>query len=837
MMALVRFNLRRFLQHRARTLLSVSGIAIGAALVVAVLALLGSLTESVRGFVDDLAGVADLEVSAVSDKGFDETLFFEVERVPGVDKAIPVVRARAVINRRPVLILGVDERARALGTDLGDQEEQAGRAARTGTGGLFLSEVLAREIGAEPGGQVTVFSGAGTKKTPVAGVIRGETGRFNRGNFALAPIPTAQQLLGRTGKLDSIFVLIHEEADVEAVKTQVARVSSPEAFVDSPESRARQASSTTQSLKFGMIMGVIIALIVGGFLIFNTMSMAALERRRELATLRALGGRKSQLLLIFLSEAALLGLVGAAIGAAVGLAAAQKLVSSIPVFYASKLEVSVQLHVPPLAIPGALGAGVLASVMAAWFPGRTATQVAPAEAMRPEGALESLDQVRGVAWGPTVFGGLMMVAGFVGAERGSAAMGFVGMGAFMAGTITATYGLTHPLASITSRVASAFGTGGRLAAAAIERSPRRAWATSVAVVAGVGMVVAQAGSTRNVNTSVLDVVRSLESIDLYVSGAAGTNLATDVLLPAEWQERLATIPGVANVSTNTFAFVNISGERVLVQGIGDSLGAEPAMAKLPPAGRKNVLNGTSAVVSTRFSELFGVQAGETLEVPTPSGLQRIPIEASVPSFTWDRGLITIGRGKMLEWFGPLGVSDYLLSFNQGADERAIRVGIRKVVAGSPVPVYLNTGSEYLDLISGTVKQVNRLFDAMAAVVVGAATLAIFNALLISVLERRRELGILRALGTSRRQLQRMVGIEALALGAVGGLLGVSVGFLAHRAAIAAVSRQGGMPLEYSFVLEPALWAFAIGMMMALLGSVEPARRAGSLNVIEAIGYE
>ncbi|MGH2810418.1 MAG: ABC transporter permease, partial [Actinomycetota bacterium] len=353
----------------------------------------------------------------------------------------------------------------------------------------------------------------------------------------------------------------------------------------------------------------------------------------------------------------------------------------------------------------------------------------------------------------------------------------------------------------------------------------------------VGMVVAQYGATANLNDSVAATVESLEAVDLHVSAASGTSLATDVLLPFEWRSRLAALPGVREVAATTFVYVNMARGRVLVQGLSHSFGAEPAAAGLTAAERHLVESGKAAVVSTRFEELYGVGAGETLSLPTPRGIRRVPVIGTFSTFTWEGGVVGVGRRPVIDWFGIGGVSDFLLAFDRGAEGAAVRESVDRFVADSPVPAYITTGPEYLSLVRATISQISRLFDALAAVVVGAAIMAIFNALLISVIERRRELGIMRALGTSRRQMRTMVGIEAVCLGVVGGVVGVFVGFSAHRATITAVARQAGMPIFYGFVVAPALAAFVVGMAMAVLGSLEPARRAGSLNIIEAIGYE
>ncbi len=829
-------NLRRFTEHRARTALSISGIAIGSALLVAVLGLLGSLTGSVEGFIQDLAGMADLEVSAVSNEGLDERLFFDVEQTEGVKSAVPMIRSRALIDKHQVMFLGVDQRAELLGTDLGeDQQEAVQRLASEP--GILIGQALASRTGAERGSKVRVFSTGGEKELVVVGVIEGEAGRFNDGMFALAALPVAQQVLGKGPRIDSIFVIAQEGQSLEGLRRALSRQTGSRAFVDSPSGRVRQAQSSTASLRFGMLMGVSIAVTVGAFLVYNTMSMAALERRREIATLRALGGARRMLLRNLLWEAALLGLVGSIVGSVVGLILSGILVRAIPDFYTNGLGVGVALNMPSHAIPMAIAVGIVSSVVAAAMPAIAAVKVAPAAAMRPVGVLEALEDVQGISPVPTFLGIAIFLGAFFTAIWGPGWAGFLAMGGLVVGAIVATFGLTHPLAGATARFAEKFGVAGRLAASAVRRSPRRAWATSVAVVAGVGMIVTQASASANINTSVTNSTNSLGRIDLYVSAASGVALATDVLLPPEWEQQLAAIPGVRNVGTNTFSFVSYRGQRVLVQGTSRSQGAEPAMAGITPAQRVQVQEGTAAVVSTRFEELFGIGPGDQLTLPTPSGERDVQVIASVPSFTWERGLVTIGRQNVIDWFGRTGVSDYQLTFDNSADSDAVRAEVESFVKGSPVPVYVSSGSEYLEVIEGTVKQVRSLFDSMVGVVVGAAILAIINALIISVIERRTELGIMRALGTSRRQLRSMVALEAGALGVVGGIVGVAFGLIAHRAAIVAVGHQGGMPVEYAFVWAPALIAFPLGIAMAIMGSLEPARRAGSISVIEAIGYE
>lgn len=797
---------------------------------VAVLGLFGSLDGSVQGFVDDVAGSADLEVSAVSDEGFDERIFFDIAQVRGVEAAIPALRSRALVGGSQVIIVGVDERARRLGTRL-SEHTFSGDDIR----GLLIPGDLARELGLTVGDSVDVFSAGGKTAVRVASIIEGEAGRFNEGRFAVAALPVAQQVLGRPGKLDSIFVIAKKGADIGPLSRNLARVAGSSTFVDSPAARVRQARTTTRTLRYGLLMGVAMALVVGGFGVFNTMNMTALERRGELATMRALGGMRGQLLRLFLGEAAFVGLAGSALGALAGIAISKRLVESIPAFFTSSVGVELGFHLPANAVAIALAAGTVVAVAAACMPSWRAVSVPPVESMKPEGAAFEETKTRGPLW--AAIGVMMMAAGFVLAIIGRAGIGYMGLAALMLGAIVTSYGLMSRLAASTAWLARRFGMAGRLAAAAIERAPRRAWASSVAVVAAVGMVVGQTAITRNLNTSLNDSYKSLGIIDLYVSAEDATSFGTDILLPNEWRRDLEKIQGVANVGSDTFSFVNFLGNRVLVQGVSGSVGAEPAMAALSSKARAKVEQAEGAVVSERFEELYGFGKGETLTLNTPTGPHSVDIVGAVPSFAWERGLVTIGAGAMAEWFGRHGVSTYLLTFNKDADRSKVRAGVDEITSGFDIPVFVNSGSDYLGLIRNTVGQVNRLFDSMAAIVVGAALLGILNALLISVVERRRELGIMRAIGASRRQLRRIVAVEAGALGAVGGIAGCGLGFLAHRAAITAISKQGGLAITYEFLWYPALIALAVGIAISMLGSLEPARRAGSIDVVQAIGYE
>jgi len=829
-------HLRRFRDHPTRTLLGLGGVAVGTALLVSVLALYGSLTGSI-GRLGALAGTADLEVVAASDTGFDAALLTPVETTPGVQAAVPMVRSSVTIGGADALLIGIDQRAGALGRGVSAALKRRLRG-RPDLDGVYLGRALARTVGAHAGGRVRVRAGMADMHTVrVLGVLDDGLDGISRGMVAVAPLPVAQQLAGRPGRIDAIAVVARHGVGPTALEHRLDDVIGGRAVVSSPRLLARQAAAAAGPLRTGMLTVVAAALVVAGFLVFNTMSMAALERRRELATLRALGGRRRALLVGFLAEAALLGLVGSAAGAFLGAAIARRLVDRLPSFLVSAFGVRVGFVLPGVAIPLAVAAGTLATLCAAAFPARRAVRVAPVEAMRPEGVLESGGASEPVRWGAVLTGLGLIGAGLVcvlvlGSGGSVVAMFLVTPGALLAGR-----GLVTPLVGAMAWVASGFGTAGRLAGVSLERAPRRAWAASAAVAVSVGLVIATAGTVGDTIRSVRSTYSALARTDLVVTSSERDDFAGTALMPDAWAAALGRIPGVARVAPGQAAFATVGRDRVLLQGVGGESNV-PAFRLARPAARRAVLDGTAVIVTRQLARHRHLRVGSRLTLTTPDGPRRLPVAGVVESFGWERGLVVLSLGSLQRWFARPGTTWLEITDAPGADRRAIRDAARTVVARAALgPVKVETGAAAVRAVERSQHESAAIFDTMEWVVVGAAALAILNTLMISVVERRRELGIMRAIGTARRQLRRTVLGEAAALGALGTGIGVALGQVQHYAAVAGTRNLGGLPVHYRFTLGPALLALVAAMVTSVAGALLPAWRASHLNVIEAIGYE
>jgi putative ABC transport system permease protein len=634
-------HLRRFREHRVRTLLSVVGIAAGTTVVVAVTCLYWSMSASIEQATTDIAGQADLEVGALTEGGFDQALLAEVEKVDGVRVAVPMVRSRVTVDGEDALLFGFDDRVGELAGTLTASEQERVERTTEGTLSAAVGPRLVELVGARKGKTLRVQGGGTVQDVEVAEVVRDDRAAdLNQGAFVTTGVPVAQAIAAKPGRLDAAFVLLDRGADADAVEQRLTKAVAGRAYVDSPALRAQQAQTATRAFQQGLQISAAMAVIGAAFLVFTTMNMAALERRRELATLRAVGGHQGPLLGGFLAEAAVLGAVAGAIGVALGLVIARSQVDALPAFIVSTFGVRIGFEVAPFAIPVGVAAGLGATLLASWIPARRAVAVAPVEAMRPEGVLETRGEGDRVAWGPTVIGALSIAGGLAAARVLPAGAVGVGLGLMSLGPAALTYGLAGLLSKAVAGVALLFGSPGRLAGASVVRAPRRTWATSGAIAMSVTIVVVVTGFFGNLKWALRENLAAYADADLIVSTSELGSPDPAAVIPETWRTELADLPGVASVGGEQFQFVTLGADRVLLEGVEEGID-EPSLTLLRPAPARRLLNGEGIAVSTRFAELRDLDVGDTLHMPTAVGVQRVEVLDTFETFKWERGVVVL----------------------------------------------------------------------------------------------------------------------------------------------------------------------------------------------------
>jgi putative ABC transport system permease protein len=828
----------RYLARRAgRASLAVAAVAAATTLAMALICVQGSLTSSVNSFETAASAGADLEVSGLSDTGINEGLLPRIASAPGVAAATPLLLHEVVVNHRPADLVGADPSIVAFGGAALRRLAAEVPANRLGPENLVVGSGLASYLRLRSGSALTVFGG-GTEHRAVAADILpgGAAAEFDQGQYALTALPYAQSLAGMTGRVDTALVRLAPHASVDGVRSELTALVGQQASVESPAQLVRDGTTGFRDLQ-GIIPVISMAvLLVALFLVFNTVSMLALERRRELATLRALGARRRSLLAGFMAQAGVLGAVGSAIGIGVGALLGRWLVDGVPPFLLSAIPGRVSFHVPLAAPLAAAGAGIAGSLVAAWMPGRRAVAVAPVEAMRPDGAFEGVDEALHYRWVLTASALALMGAGATTLWLWPRALSALGAGALVVGWILFTYGIGPALVSAAARLASIWGRPGRLASASLGRSPRRVWGTVAAVAAAVALVVGLSEVASNARSSVNGTIGSLGRPALWIQTAPPNSLPNHLLMPQELEGRLSSLPGVAGVRAGQLAYATYGGNEILLEGL-QAGSADPMFVNASPEAKEALSTNRGAIVSTQIAAFHRLRVGDPLTLDTPIGPRTLPVTAVVVTFIWPQGAVALPLSDVRDWYQRPGASWYEVTQSPGADVGSIRADAVSLVGSASYPVYVATGREYLAGASSSINGLLQLLVGLDLIALGVAGLAVLNTLVISVVGRRRELGVLRAVGSSRIQLSRTLVVEAISMAAIGVALGVPFGILFQALGIRGGTAAQGLPITFQVVALPVAAAAAAAVAMSLAGSWWPARRSGRVNVIAAIGYE
>lgn len=825
-------HLRELLARPVRSAISVGVIAVSSALLVAVLSVYGSLTGSVDRLSQAVAGDAALEVTAIADTGFDERVLQRVRRVQGVETAAPLLWTQIPREGGRTLVFGADHTAAALGSDLASSVD--------GTLAELTPQLLAGGVIAGPGtnlqtGDVVQLPGGAAEVLRVSAAPAARA--INGGNFLVTALPAAQRLTLRQGSLDSIFVTSEPGVESSALQERITGVVEGRALVTVPEFRSAQAGTSVALTRDSTLLVALIGLVVAGFLVFNSMNMTVAQRRPAIATLRALGARRGVIVRGLVGEAALIGVVGGIAGIPLGALMGDLAVGRVPPVlvqsFTGEVVFSVQWYAPLAAVVLCVGASVVASAVAA----RQVFSVAPVEALQPADVVtaevhsDSLTIPALVAGVATMALSLWMAFSFD--DRRALIAG----GLFAVGILGVCYGLIRAIGSVTARVAGIFGPAGRLGSESAARAPRRVWATAMTVMIAVAVAVSTTGSMRNLVDSAGGLVSSLAEADFYVTTAPVENVPAGPIVPPQVVQDITALPGVERVTQGQWAYANLAALdgtplKVMVLGVGPG-STSPALAAMTPEVRDRVVDGEGVAMSRQLARSLGVDIGDAVQVATPSGLQRPEVISIIDYLAVGAGMFAMDLPRMQQWYERDGATFLEAEVADGADVTTVMQAARSIL---PDGVRLQTGDESFRYARQATEQAGALAVGVQWIVALVAAVALLNTLMLSVLDRRRELGVLRAMGASRKFISRTVVYEALAVGIVGGAMGLLAGTALHYIATVALSATTAVHIHFQIVPVALLYAGA-ALVLALAGAVVPAWRAGRMDIISAVSAD
>ncbi|MGA9873312.1 MAG: FtsX-like permease family protein [Rhodococcus sp. (in: high G+C Gram-positive bacteria)] len=816
--ALSRFRvlgLRDLRAHWVRSLVSTAVVAVAAGLLVAVLGTYGSLTGSVERLAVTIAGNADLEVVGVTDSGFSADELDVVRSVSGVAAAVPLLRSDVVTDSGPLTVIGVDASITALESDLqGALSGSVTDLARPDT------VLVGSGTGFGQGDRLDVDG----RSLNVAGVVSGAgSERISGGNFVVAPLPLAQTITDRAGQLDSIFVLGDAK---DAVTTAMAgRVS-----VMDPDFRAERADVTISLTRNATLMVSLIAFVVAGFLVFNVMNMAIAKRRPTISVLRSIGGRRGIIVRDLLGEAAIVGLVGGAIGAPLGIAMGRIAIDSLPPFLLEAFDARIEYVLPTYAIPTAVVLCVLACVAASALAALQVYRISPVEALAVGGSETDAPAGRSFTIRATVVGVVAIAGSVVLATTVEGQLSLAAGALFLVGVVAVCVGGTGVIVDCVAVLPKRWGGAGRLATATIERAPRRIWATVMTIVVAVGVSVGVSGALDNLTASATDSLSSLGRTDIYVSLTSSYAVPAGATLNPDVVQQVRDTPGVSDVVEGQWAYSTLDDELVAIQAVAEGSNAV-TLSVLDGDVRAAVLRGDGVAVSRNLGTTLGVSAGSFIELPTPTGIKRVEVLQLVDYLNAAGGTMAISLQSMQQWYDRPGAT--YLEVSVDGDAAAVQ---RAIDDALPPEVNVYSGQEALDGASASIAQAGALAVALQWIVSLVAAVALLNTLMLSVLERRRELGVLRAMGARRGTLGRTILGEAIAVGIVGGILGLIIGAALQYLSTLILGASTGIAI--AFDPNPSILLYGlVALFLSLLGSAPPALHASRSTIVDAIAAD
>jgi putative ABC transport system permease protein len=665
------------------------------------------------------------------------------------------------------------------------------------------------------------------------------------GNLLIMDVFSAQAVLSREGRFDQIDIILKDGADREAVVAELRKTLGAGYTVDSPGSRSSQVENMLKSFQQILTIMSLLALFVGMFLIFNTFSMAVAQRRREIGIMRALGVSAAQVRNIFLAEAFVMGAMGAAIGSVTGYLLAKQLTSIVAQTISTayfKLNIE-QIAMGPADMLIVLALGTVTSMLSSYWPARQAATISPLEAMSPirmEGNAK-----RGYLKYFYIGLGLFAVQFGALSLSGGTTNPLVGGGASLLGFLALTM-LSPILIILVGEVLSPvlkslFSVEGKLGSDNLTRSPGRTSVTVSALMIGIALAVAVKGTMLSFQGSVLEWLHQSVTADLVIRSSSALPGPDAVDMPETLGDDIKQLEGIADVNRFRMVQQEFKGTNVVLYSV-----QMPEYRKYSPGiwieGEANVVydkvTGHDAVyVSENFMNRFGMHMGDTLELSTPSGPQKFRIEGVRVDYMSDQGVIGMDRGTFKKYWKDNGVDSYDVFLSAGAEAAAVRDRISSQVGGK-YRLVLQTNAEYRKEVATAIEQSFRITYAMEAIAIIIAIIGIINTLMVSVLDRTREIGMLRAIGFTKEQVRKVVVSEAGVMGVIAGLFGALAGVGFTLIITQIILREViGWTTPFVFPTVSVITGFFLAVFVSMAAGFYPAWKAASTNIIRALEYE
>jgi putative ABC transport system permease protein len=848
--------LRGMRGHKLRSALTGLGVVLGVGMVFGVLILVGTIHQTFTQLIDSAYGSRSLLVSARGGGGsVPQDSVRIVRATPGVTGTGQSIGAAFIrLNARGKAIHGRAGVMWVAGFNASespyDFQLRAGRMMRAGAE-VVLEENWAREHHLRVGDGVGAATPTGRVSLRVVGIFGLSSGTgFGGQGLAGVPLAYARRVMNQpSGWLDiSVSTKDKSRSAVAAVQRRLRRELGAGVDVQLPSALADQASAQLKALNVVLYFFSGVALFVGGFLILNSFNMTVLQRIREIGTLRTLGATPRMVVSSVLVEALAVGALGTVLGLALGLGLAQGLVSAMKGMGMPIGSVSVGAGAAVIAVV----LGLLVTVVGALRPARRAGRIAPIRAVLGDAGSRARPRLRRALIGLVlflpgcIFGGRFWMGGGNTGSTGAALLGIgMTMGLF-AGIVLASPFLVMPvLRALATPLRRVSPTGGRLAYDSASGNPLRTAATAAALTVGLSVFVVNSVFSASFLGTIRDQVDRSFAHDFTVQSiGGGTETGESFQLAPSVAREIARIPGTQVASTLRTRFVELPGTHAssangLAIGLQPSTYGEVDRSTYRGASARAALAGVARggiIAGTGFAQAAGLHVGSVVTLRGAAGTVRAPVVAELNSAAAMGGMVfELSQTTQQAAYGTMNDTQVLVKARAG-HAKAVERQAQALLDRRYPNLELQSSVDTKKHIESQINQQFGLFNAIILVAVIVSLLGVINTLAMSVIERTREIGVLRALGSSRWLVRGSLLDESLLITLAGAIVGVLSGLLIGAAWIAGLGDL--IPgISFRFPVGATLLVTVVAVVLGSLAAVLPARRAARTDVIRALTYE
>lgn len=847
-------NLRYARERPRRLLLTVGGLAVGIALVVSTLLVNATLRDAITASASGIAGDADLEVTSRSPAGLAADTPRRLASLPGVAEAVPLTRSVTQLEsgqrtlRAPVL--GVPRNFRKL---FSAQVRSPGlsNAMRRSTG-VWLSQELAQDLDARPGQLVHLKTPRGGVRVRVGGIVDDAPFQaFNNGVFAMLSRSAADAYFDRRRRADFVFIKARHGVDVSELRRSAESALRYGALVGPPGSSAQAYQRTFDSIAQLSSAASLAALVVALLVVGNTMSMALVERRRVIATTLALGGRAREVIAAFLAEAVLLGTLAVPLGVAGGLLMAHLLVPvAVADFRFLPVTAGGGVHLTAPIVIAAFFLGTVVSLASSLVPARRIARMRPIEPLRltPSASYETTsdkhNQPAGRRWALRCGVALAVAAMLVAVASAWAASQWIEVAAAVVGLLAAALLLPAGIrAAIRALVVvigrGRRGTNWRLAAGGLAQQPGRTMTAVIALGIAGALVVAVGSAIDSFEKHIDSSASKWFGAPLYVDSDSYYGLRSDQSLPADLRAPLEAAAGVRGAYPWRYAAIDRSGQQLVIYALPIAEAAADGasdMFKQPgvqQAAMERDLAAGDVMVSRFTATRLGLARGDTIMLPTPKGSRAFTVAALFDDLVSFDSLY-MEQSRYAQLWGDRTVDRFAIMPQRGIPLGEVAQNLKRQIAREQVPAEVLTRDEVVDKTFALIRGTFSLARALQFVALLVAGLVVANIMLTSVLDRRWEFGLTRALGVTPMGLGIRVAAESLLIGFLGALAAVCIGALLGLLMVLSLNIEFAWAIGFAPKLTTLLVAVVVTVLVASLSGTYASWRAARVPLTHAL---